>query len=187
SPIEQDLYSSRLADELNVEKNSIKLQLNNYSAGKKRREQRTQYKKIVDNNMRDTAKVSRENNVSVRRMKAEDRLIGLILKYPDCRRLCIDFDTNKLSDGFIKKVFEAIISRLDANLDIDLINFGDMLTSNELGRLSGIIAGTGESKNVKKEFSDCLATVNEEFEQENASCANDMSDDDFRKLFNRNT
>ncbi len=186
SPIEQDLYSSRLSDELGIEKSSIKMQLNHYSERKSRQNQRSRYRKIVDSNSRNILKESRQNNVSVRKMKAEDRLIGIIIKYPDCRKLCNAFDPDKLTSGFIKKVYETIIARLDSNLDIDLIHFGEILTDDELGRLSGIIARTGESKNAKKEFSDCLAAINEEYEKENAVSADHMSDDDFRKLFSRN-
>ena len=185
SPIEQDLYLTRLSNELGVEKTSIKIQLEDYSKKRKSRQNRKMYKSIVEDNIRENQKISYENHASIKQMKAEERIIGLLLRYPDCRKLCNDFDVEKFSSVFIKRVFKEIISRLDENLDIDLINFSGVLTNDELGHLSGIIARTHESKNAKKEFSDCLNTVNEEYDKAHGVSSDMMSDDEFRKLFNK--
>lgn len=184
SPIEQDLYITRLSNELGVEKSSIKVQLDAYSKKYKSRQKRNMYKSIVQDSIKENQKASFENHASIKQMKAEERIIALLLRYPDCRGLCTDFDADKFSSGFIKRVFSQIISRLNDALDVDLINFSGILTNEELGRLSGIIARTRESKDAKKEFSDCLAIVNEEYEKSNGISSSAMSDDDFRRLFN---
>ena len=184
SPIEQDLYLSRLSNELGVEKASVKIQLEDYTKKAKRRKQRNINKSIVNNSIRENNRVTYENNASIKQIKAEERIIGLLLMYPDCRQLCSDFDVERFSSLFIKRVFREIISRLDAGLDIDLMDFSQVLTGEELGRLSGIIARACQSSNAKTEFSDCLKTVNEEYENTHSKSSADMSDDDFRKLFN---
>ncbi|MGN1202621.1 MAG: toprim domain-containing protein, partial [Eubacterium sp.] len=184
SPIEQDLYLSRLSGELGVEKSSIKLQLDDYSKKYKKRQKQNMYKSIVNNSVKENQKISFENNTSVKQMKAEERIIGLLLRYPDCRELCRSFDAEKFSSPFIKRIFTEIISRLDNALDVDLINFSGVLTNDELGRLSGIIARTRESKNAKKEFSDCMTIVNDEYDRMHGISSSQMSDDEFRKLFN---
>ncbi len=184
SPIEQDLYLSRLSNELGVEKASIKIQLEDYTKKAKRRKQRNINKSIVNNSIRENNRVTYENNASIKQIKAEERIIGLLLMYPDCRQLCSDFDVERFSSLFIKRVFREIISRLDAGLDIDLMDFSQVLTGEELGRLSGILARACQSSNAKTEFSDCLKTVNEEYEKTHSKSSADMSDDDFRKLFN---
>lgn len=184
SPIEQDLYLSRLSNELGVEKASIKIQLEDYTKKAKRRKQRNINKSIVNNSIRENNRVTYKNNASIKQIKAEERIIGLLLMYPDCRQLCSDFDVERFSSLFIKRVFREIISRLDAGLDIDLMDFSQVLTGEELGRLSGIIARACQSSNAKTEFSDCLKTVNEEYEKTHSKSSADMSDDDFRKLFN---
>lgn len=186
SPIEQDLYVSRLSNELGVDKSSIKIQLDAYSKQQTNRQKRRMYKSIVENNVRENQKISFENNASVRQLKAEERIIGLLLKYPDCSKLCADFDTDRFSSEFIKKVFKEILSRLNDALDVDLMNFSQVLTNDELGRLSGIIARGRESKDAKKEFSDCMSIVNDEYNKAHATPTSQMSEDEFRKLFNNN-
>ncbi len=185
SPIEQDLYLSRLSNELGVDKSSIKIQLADYSRKNKQRQRRNMQKSVIDESIRENRKISYQNNTSIKQIKAEERIISLLLRYPDCRKLCGDFNVEKFSSSFIKRIFKEIISRLDAQLDVDLMNFSGVLTNEELGRLSGIIARTGESRNAKKEFSDCLAIVNEEYDNLNSPSSSDMTDDEFRKLFNK--
>ncbi|MCD7797556.1 MAG: DNA primase [Clostridiales bacterium] len=183
TPIEQDLYLSKLSNDLGVEKSALKAQLEDNIRKSNNRRRRTQYKKIIESSSRETTKMSYQNNASVKQLKAEDRIIGLLLRYPDCRSLCDGFDSKKLSSAFAQKVFCVIISRLDEKLDTDLINFSESLTSDELSRLSGIIARNRESKTPKKEFSDCLGIINAEYDKKHSVSAGDMSDDDFRSLF----
>lgn len=183
-PIEQDLYLTRLSNELSVEKNSIKAQLEDYSKKNKRKQERSMYKTIVQDSVKQNRKLSFENNTSIKQMKAEERIVGLLMRYPYCKELCKDFDVEKFSSSFIKRIFAQIISRLDDELDVDLINFSGVLTNDELSNLSGIVARTQESKNAKKEFSDCLSIVTEEYDKSNGVSSSDMSDDEFRELFN---
>lgn len=187
TPIEQDIYISRLADELSVEKSSIKIQLDAYIKKRVYRQKRNEYKTIVDNSIRDNQRKSYDENVPIRQIKAEERLIGLLLRYPDCFNIAQSFDSQILSSAFIKKVFAEIMKRLDAQLDIDLINFSSVLTSNELGRLSGIIARTRESKDAKKEFKDCIDIIQNEYAKNIIKPSDEMSDDEFRNMFNKNT
>ncbi len=187
SPIEQDIYISRLADELSVDKSSIKIQLDSYVKKRNYRQKRNEYKSIVDNSVRDNQRKSYDENISIRQIKAEERIVGLLLRYPDCFNLAQSFDNQILSSAFIKKVFAEIIKRLDAQLDIDLINFSAVLTSDEIGSLSGIIARTRESKDAKKEFKDCIAIIQSEYEKNIIKPSDSMSDDEFRNMFNKNT
>lgn len=187
SPIEQDIYISRLSDELSVDKSSIKIQLDSYMKKRAYRQRRSEYKTIVDNSIRDNQRKSYDENVSIRQIKAEERIVGLLLRYPDCVNLAREFDKQILSSAFIKKVFAEIIKRLDAQLDIDLIHFSSVLTSDELGRLSGIIARTRESKDAKKEFKDCISIIQNEYDKNIIKPSDTMSDDEFRNMFNKNT
>lgn len=187
SPIEQDIYISRLSDELSVDKSSLKIQLDSYIKKRAYRQRRSEYKTIVDNSIRDNQRKSYDENVSIRQIKAEERIVGLLLRYPDCVNLAREFDKQILSSAFIKKVFAEIVKRLDAQLDIDLIHFSSVLTSDELGRLSGIIARTRESKDAKKEFKDCISIIQNEYDKNIIKPSDTMSDDEFRNMFNKNT
>ena len=187
SPIEQDIYTSRLAEELGVDKGSIKLQLDDYTKKNRKREKKKELDSIIDTSMRRVVKTSVEDKLSIKVIKAQDRLLGLLLLYPDCYKLCVDFDSQMLSAGFCRKVFSLICQRIGDGLETDLMNFSDSLTPDEISKLAGIVARTQGSANPKKEFSDCLNIIKEEYNKTKGFSAGELSDDDFRKLFSNNT
>ena len=161
-PVEQDLYVSRLSEELGVERQNMKVQLQDLVARQGNRREKREFNRIVQENMRKTARETMATDASLRKLRAEDRLISLLLRYPDCSRLCKDFDPQWLTPGFAQRVFTLILQRLENGDGTELMDLRDRLTDDEMGRLSGIIARGGESADAKQEFSDCLQTIRAE-------------------------
>lgn len=181
-PVEQDLYVSRLAEELGVERQNMKVQLQDLVARQGNRREKREFKRIVQENMRKTARETMATDASLRKLRAEDRLISLLLRYPDCSRLCKDFDPQWLTPGFAQRVFTLILQRLENGDGTELMDLRDRLTDDEMGRLSGIIARGGESADAKQEFSDCLQTIRAEQQKKQESAAG-LDDQAFRDLF----
>lgn len=179
-PVEQDLYVSRLSEELGVERQNMKVQLQDARQGNRR--EKREFKRIVQENMRKTARETMATDASLRKLRAEDRLISLLLRYPDCSRLCKDFDPQWLTPGFAQRVFTLILQRLENGDGTELMDLRDRLTDDEMGRLSGIIARGGESADAKQEFSDCLQTIRAEQQKKQESAA-ELDDQAFRDLF----
>lgn len=181
-PVEQDLYVSRLSEELGVERQNMKVQLQDLVARQGNRREKREFKRIVQENMRKTARETMATDASLRKLRAEDRLISLLLRYPDCSRLCKDFDPQWLTPGFAQRVFTLILQRLENGDGTELMDLRDRLTDDEMGRLSGIIVRGGESADAKQEFSDCLQTIRAEQQKKQESAA-ELDDQAFRDLF----
>lgn len=181
-PVEQDLYVSRLSEELGVERQNMKVQLQDLVARQGNRRGKREFKRIVQENMRKTARETMATDASLRKLRAEDRLISLLLRYPDCSRLCKDFDPQWLTPGFAQRVFTLILQRLENGDGTELMDLRDRLTDDEMGSLSGIIARGGESADAKQEFSDCLQTIRAEQQKKQESAA-ELDDQTFRDLF----
>lgn len=181
-PVEQDLYVSRLSEELGVERQNMKVQLQDLVARQGNRREKRKFNRIVQENMRKTARETMATDASLRKLRAEDRLISLLLRYPDCSRLCKDFDPQWLTPGFAQRVFTVILQRLENGDGTELMDLRDRLTDDEMGRLSGIIARGGESADAKQEFSDCLQTIRAEQQKKQESAA-ELDDQAFRDLF----
>lgn len=181
-PVEQDLYVSRLSEELGVERQNMKVQLQDLVARQGNRREKREFNRIVQENMRKTARETMATDASLRKLRAEDRLISLLLRYPDCSRLCKDFDPQWLTPGFAQRVFALILQRLENGDGTELMDLRDRLTDDEMGRLSGIIACGGESADAKQEFSDCLQTIRAEQQKKQESAA-ELDDQAFRNLF----
>lgn len=181
-PVEQDLYVSRLSEELGVERQNMKVQLQDLVARQDNRREKREFNRIVQENMRKAARETMATDASLRKLRAEDRLISLLLRYPDCSRLCKDFDPQWLTSGFAQRVFTLILQRLENGDGTELMDLRDRLTDDEMGRLSGIIARGGESADAKQEFSDCLQTIRAEQQKKQESAAK-LDDQAFRDLF----
>lgn len=181
-PVEQDLYVSRLSEELGVERQNMKVQLQDLVARQGNRREKREFNRIVQENMRKTARETMATDASLRKLRAEDRLISLLLRYPDCSRLCKDFDPHWLTPGFAQRVFTLILQRLENGDGTELMDLRDRLTDDEMGRLSGIIARGDESADAKQEFSDCLQTIRAEQQKKQESAA-ELDDQAFRDLF----
>lgn len=185
TPIEQDLYLSRLADELGIEKRAIQAQLSEYvrrrSNGRKKRE----FSKIIDDDLRKIRKESFDAGTSTVSLKAQERVIGLLMTYPDCYLLCNDFNVDEFTPGFYKKAFQTVKERIEDNLSLDLIMFNEVFTDEEMGKFTHIVSSSQNSSNPKKEFTDCLNIINREYTKQNSKSTSEMNDDDFRNFFNK--
>lgn len=185
TPIEQDLYLSRLADELGIEKRAIQAQLSEYvrrrSNGRKKRE----FSKIIDDDLRKIRKESFDADTSTVSLKAQERVIGLLMTYPDCYLLCNDFNVDEFTPGFYKKAFQTVKERIEDNLSLDLIMFNEVFTDEEMGKFTHIVSSSQNSSNPKKEFTDCLNIINREYTKQNSKRTSEMNDDDFRNFFNK--
>ena len=185
TPIEQDLYLSRIADELGIEKRAIQAQLSEYvrrrSNGRKKRE----FSKIIDDDLRKIRKESFDADTSTVSLKAQERVIGLLMTYPDCYLLCNDFNVDEFTPGFYKKAFQTVKERIEDNLSLDLIMFNEVFTDEEMGKFTHIVSSSQNSSNPKKEFTDCLNIINREYTKQNSKSTSEMNDDDFRNFFNK--
>ncbi len=183
APIEQDIYLSRLSEELGIDKGAAKTQMSDYSKQLLAREKRASYNKAVSDSLRENHRLGSDFGTSSKFVKAADRLIYLLIKYPDCAKHLGDFDSNELPQGFYQKVFNMALAHIENGYDNDLMSFSEKLTNDELGKLAGIMAKGEPSIEPKTEFSDCIKTIGTENASKNKKSTNDMSDDEFRKLF----
>lgn len=184
SPVEQDLYLSRIAEELGIDKRSMQAQLDEYVRRESRKQNRQRYSKILDENMRSVRRESFDNSTSTASLKAQERLISLLMAYSEFVYLCDGFDDKKLSDGFYRKAYNAVINRIRNNMSLDLIVFNEEFSSDEMSRFSRIVDQSPKSSDAKKELSDCLTTISREYDKQNSKSASEMDDDDFRSFFN---
>ena len=83
-------------------------------------------------------------------------------------------------------MFNLIVQRIKDGQDNDIVYFSDLLSNDEMGRLSGIIARTNNSLNPKKEFVDCLEVLKNEAKVNEVQTVNELSDEEYRKLFSNN-
>lgn len=185
TPIEQDLYLSRLADELGIEKRAFQAQLVEYSTRMAKGRKKREYNKIIDDDLRKTRKESFEADTSTVSLKAQARVIGLLMTYPDCYSLCKDLNPDEFTAGFYKKAYETVTQRIKDNLSLELIVFNEVFTDDEMGKFTHLVSVSQNSSNPKKEFTDCINVIDNEYKKQNSKSISEMNDDDFRNFFSK--
>lgn len=185
TPIERDLYLSRLADELGIEKRALQAQLAEYSSRMAKGQKKREYNKIIDDDLRRTRKESFEADTSTVSLKAQARVIGLLMTYPDCYLLCKDLSSEEFTAGFYRKAYEAVTQRIKDNLSLELIMFNEEFTDDEMGKFTQLISVSQNSSNPKKEFTDCINVIDNEYKKQNSKSTSEMNDDDFRNFFSK--
>lgn len=185
TPIERDLYLSRLADELGIEKRALQAQLAEYSSRMAKGQKKREYNKIIDDDLRRTRKESFEADTSTVSLKAQARVIGLLMTYPDCYLLCKDLSSEEFTAGFYRKAYEAVTQRIRDNLSLELIMFNEGFTDDEMGKFTQLISVSQNSSNPKKEFTDCINVIDNEYKKQNSKSTSEMNDDDFRNFFSK--
>ena len=185
TPIEQDLYLSRLADELGIEKRALQTQLVEYSTRVAKGRKKREYNKIIDDDLRKTRKESFEADTSTVSLKAQARVIGLLMTYPDCYSLCKDLNSDEFTAGFYRKAYEIVTQRIRDNLSLELIMFNEVFTDDEMSKFTHLVSGSQNSSNPKKEFTDCINVIDKEYKKQNSKSTSEMNDDDFRNFFNK--
>lgn len=185
TPIEQDLYLSRLADELGIEKRALQAQLVEYSTRMAKGRKKREYNQIIDDDLRKTRKESFEADTSTVSLKAQARVIGLLMTYPDCYSLCKDLNPDEFTAGFYKKAYETVTQRIRDNLSLELIVFNEVFTDDEMGKFTHLVSVSQNSSNPKKEFTDCINVIDNEYKKQNSKSTSEMNDDDFRNFFSK--
>ncbi|WP_448919464.1 DNA primase [Eubacterium sp.] len=185
TPIERDLYLSRLADELGIEKRALQAQLAEYSSRMAKGQKKREYNKIIDDDLRRTRKESFEADTSTVSLKAQARVIGLLMTYPDCYLLCKDLSSEEFTAGFYRKAYETVTQRIRDNLSLELIMFNEEFTDDEMGKFTQLISVSQNSSNPKKEFTDCINVIDNEYKKQNSKSTSEMNDDDFRNFFSK--
>lgn len=185
TPIERDLYLSRLSDELGIEKRAFQAQLAEYRSRMAKGQKKREYNKIIDDDLRRTRKESFEADTSTVSLKAQARVIGLLMTYPDCYLLCKNLSPDEFTAGFYRKAYETVTQRIKDNLSLELIMFNEGFTDEEMGKFTQLVSVSQNSFNPKKEFTDCINVIDNEYKKQNLKNTSEMNDDDFRNFFSK--
>lgn len=184
SPVEVDVYASRLANELGVDKLAIESQVKYKREGlrKRRMAQREQDQKRLLINGQNTKNPERSQHL--RAAKAEETLIASLMRNPDFY--------NKLKDGlsadyFVtalnRRIFSVVLSRLDEGGNTEPYFLSSEFTPDEMDEVERIFRSAAQLSNTVEECADCIKILKEEKNKPESIKASELSDDDFAKLF----
>lgn len=184
SPVEVDVYASRLAHELGVDKLAIQSQVKYKRDGLKKRRavKREQEQTRLLINGQNTKNPERAQHL--RAAKAEETLIASLMRNPDFY--------NKLKDGlsadyFVtalnRSIFSVVLSRLEEGGNTEPYFLSSEFTPDEMDEVERIFRSAAQLSNTVDECADCIKILKEEKNKPETVKASELSDEDFAKLF----
>ena len=184
SPVEVDVYASRLAHELGVDKLAIQSQVKYKREGLKKRRavKREQEQTRLLINGQNTKNPERAQHL--RAAKAEETLIASLMRNPDFY--------NKLKDGlsadyFVtalnRRIFSVVLLRLEEGGNTEPYFLSSEFTPDEMDEVERIFRSAAQLSNTVDECADCIKILKEEKNKPETVKASELSDEDFAKLF----
>lgn len=184
SPVEVDVYASRLANELGVDKLAIESQVKYKREGlrKRRMAQREQDQKRLLINGQNTKNPERSQHL--RAAKAEETLIASLMRNPDFyNKLRDELSADYFVTALNRRIFSVILSRLDEGGNTEPYFLSSEFTPDEMDEVERIFRSAAQLSNTVEECVDCIKILKEEKNKPESIKASDLSDDDFAKLF----
>jgi DNA primase len=181
SPLEREVYISRTSKKCDIPVQVLKTHID----GLLRKNRYSQKKSEWQNIRTGTAYVKDELNPEAvkyrREAKAEESIISYLLRHPeDCKEIAAAAPPEIFVTAFNKKVYSAIIEGISENENFTVSLLSDQFSFEETGRITGITARYREHPVTRQVFDDCTEVLKKHIPE---ASADNMSDDDLRKLF----
>lgn len=179
-----DVYSSRLAEELGVEKTAISARISQLRKKKAYTAQKKKYEEIQQDSLSKMSKLRLSTKTSVRSVRAQERIVTLIFENPDFypaakERLGKDF----FSVAVLERIYNVLSQRIEKQASLDLTALSSDFSNDEMSEFVRLSKQSERFSGTKKELLDCIAVVESEKEraQSQSLDVSKLSDEDFAK------
>jgi len=157
--VEQDIYCSRLSEELNVRKDAIIEDLNRIKSAKRRDYAKKEYRKVTAELLGRDEKLNLQRKDNMRGAKAEEMLISYIFHNPDMLKRAEELiSPDKFVTEFNAGFYKYITDKIKAGLPPDL-NISEDFTPQEVSKFYSIINSYNSQTatlNAMKEYIDTI-------------------------------
>ena len=185
--IAQDIYSSRLAEELQVSKESILARINQIGRRKQYAENQNKFKKIQQDAMRENTKAEIANDTNIKVLKAQELLIAFLYYNPDFYRHIEDvISPEDFTPGDIRAIFSCLCERIRDGLSLEYTFFSELLTTEQMSYLVKINKINQDLTSSPKTCEDCIEVIKtSKKKSESKQSFDNLSDEEYLKLFNK--
>ena len=186
NPIHWDVYSSKLAEALGVDKKAIVAQIERKSKQLVRREENSKFAKAATFDDDALKKANPERQKYLAAAKAEETLIASLLKNPDFYYKIKDkLSVNDFSTSLNGRLYALIAARLDEQRPVEATYFAGDLTDEELGYFVRLECMSENLGNTVQECLDCIKRMKDEKKERETKRAADMTDDEWAAMFKK--
>lgn len=183
SPVEREVYISRVANEQGVSKETILFEVNANIKKRQKSQDKKEWRNITNQIFSKRDNINPEASKYPKEAKAEAGIIAFLLLHPDK----FDVITEKISPenfvtSFNKKVYESLILHLQSSYEVSISTFNGEFSPDEMGKISEILAKSREIEINEQTVLDYIDVLLSHIDNKDKN--EDMSDEDFLEFFN---
>lgn len=188
SPIEVDIYASRLARELDVDKTALTAQVKyrreNFVRRRKAEREREQQRMLMSG----VSSKNPERSANLRAAKAEETIIASLMRNPDFyQKLKDDISPDDFVTVLNRRIFTVVTDRVSQGGSAEPFFLSSSFTPDEMDEVTRLFRQSSQMRNTVEECMDCIKILKMEKNRPEDIKASELSDDDFAKLFRQNT
>lgn len=187
SPVELDIYISRLSEEFSVNKDAVTAQVKIEREKRAKKQKNEFYREVRDSVINQGDKINKVNtqrSKALRAAKAEEILIASFMSDPELyRKLESKLTPELFVTDFNRRVFSAISERIKDGRPVGLSFFASEFTPEEISVIARIETVSTDISNSVRECEDCINVLKKEKNRHIDVKPSEMSDEDFIKLF----
>lgn len=183
-----DIYASRLAEELGVEKTALTARINQIRRSAAYKNERKKYQTIQQDSLSKMSRLRLQNNTTVKSVKAQERALTLLFENPDFYPSVKDkIGEESFCVPVLKRLFKVLSNRLESGGSLELTSLSSELSNEEMNELVRLLKQGEGFSGSRRELFDCLDVIEKEREEEKRKNldVSKMNDEDFAKLFQK--
>lgn len=178
SPIERDVFASKLCAELEIDKNAFLEQISKVKRRDRRENIKKETRQIQAELNGQSDKINREHYKKPRSSSAEEALLVYLINNPDYANSISERVTpDKFSNSLIKRYYEYVLSKIKSGYE-PLTSVSTDFNSDEVSYLYKLISTTIPAASTREAVEEYINVINEESNKLTSDKLADMSADD---------
>lgn len=178
SPIERDVFASKLCAELEIDKNAFLEQISKVKRRDRRENIKKETRQIQAELNGQSDKINREHYKKPRSSSAEEALLVYLINNPDYANSISERVTpDKFSNSFIKRYYEYVLSKIKSGYE-PLTSVSSDFNSDEVSYLYKLISTTIPAASTREAVEEYINVINEESNKLTSDKLANMSADD---------
>lgn len=178
SPIERDVFASKLCAELEIDKNAFLEQISKVKRRDRRENIKKETRQIQAELNGQSDKINREHYKKPRSSSAEEALLVYLINNPDYANSISERITpDKFSNSLIKRYYEYVLSKIKSGYE-PLTSVSSDFNSDEVSYLYKLISTTIPAASTREAVEEYINVINEESNKLTSDKLADMSADD---------
>ena len=180
SPLERDVYISKISAEMNVDKNAFKQQLSRLTSRANRENRKQETRKIQADLNRRNDKINIDHYKKPRSSSAEEALVVYLVNNPDSAgEISSKLKPEQFQNSLIRRYYEYILNRINGGLD-PLNNITADFSSEEASKFFQLMSHTIPAASTTQAMREYIDVINEESQKLSSDDISSMSPDELR-------